>query len=139
MSDSLQSYGLQPAWLLCPRDSPGKNTQVSCQFLLQGIFLTRGLNPGLLHCRQILYQLSHQGSFFKKSKEANKKYRKFFRRKEKLCILAALMATFFLLFRCEDSPFSLHRTLQVLQQPLLKAMPVLTLLNVVVYHGFDSK
>ena len=31
-------------------------------FLLQGIFLTRGSNPGLLHCRQILYHLSHQGS-----------------------------------------------------------------------------
>ena len=30
--------------------------------LLQGIFLTQGLNPGLLHCRQILYRLSHQGS-----------------------------------------------------------------------------
>ena len=33
----------------------------SCS-LLQGIFLTKGLNPGLPHCRQILYQLSHQGS-----------------------------------------------------------------------------
>ena len=31
-------------------------------FLLQGIFLTQGLNPGLLHCWQILYQLSYQGS-----------------------------------------------------------------------------
>ena len=31
-------------------------------FLLQGIFLTQGLNPGLLHCRQMLYHLSHQGS-----------------------------------------------------------------------------
>ena len=30
--------------------------------LLQGIFPTKGLNPGLLHCRQILYHLSHQGS-----------------------------------------------------------------------------
>ena len=41
---------------------PGKNTGVSCHFLLQGIFLTQGLNPGLLNCRQILHQLSHQGS-----------------------------------------------------------------------------
>ena len=41
---------------------PGKNTGVGCHFLLQGIFLTQGLNPGLLHCRQILYHLSHQGS-----------------------------------------------------------------------------
>ena len=43
-------------------DSPGKNTGVGCHFFLQGIFLTQGLNPGLLHCRQILYCLSHQGS-----------------------------------------------------------------------------
>ena len=34
----------------------------SCHSLLQGIFLTQGSNPGLLHCRQILYPLSHQGS-----------------------------------------------------------------------------
>ena len=37
-----------------------KNTGVGCHFLLQEIFLTQGLNLGLLHCRQILYQLSHQ-------------------------------------------------------------------------------
>ena len=42
--------------------SPGKNTGVGCHALLQGIFPTQGLNPGLLHCRQILYHLSHQGS-----------------------------------------------------------------------------
>ena len=46
----------------CPWDSPGKNTGVGCHFLLQGSFPTQGLNPGPLHCRQILYQLSHQGS-----------------------------------------------------------------------------
>jgi len=40
--------------------SPGKNTGVGCHVLLQGIFATQGLNPGLLHCRQILYYLSHQ-------------------------------------------------------------------------------
>ena len=45
-----------------PWDFPGKNTGVSSRFLLQGIFLTQGLNPGLLHCWQILHQLSHQGS-----------------------------------------------------------------------------
>ena len=39
-----------------------KNTGVGCHFLLQGIFLTQELNPGLLHGRQILYHLSHQGS-----------------------------------------------------------------------------
>ena len=44
MSDSLQPYGLQPARLLCPWDSPGKNTGVGCHFLLQGIFLTQEQN-----------------------------------------------------------------------------------------------
>ena len=44
------------------RDSPSKNTGVGCQALLQGIFPTQGLNPGLSHCRQILHCLSHQGS-----------------------------------------------------------------------------
>ena len=51
-----------PARLLCLWDFPGKNTGVGCHFLLQGIFLTQGLNPGLLHCRQMLYPPSHQGS-----------------------------------------------------------------------------
>ena len=40
----------------------GKNTWVGCLSLLQRIFLIQGSNPGLLHCRQILYHLSHQGS-----------------------------------------------------------------------------
>ena len=43
-------------------DSPGKNTGVGGHVLLQGIFPTQGLSPGLLHCRQILYCLNHQGS-----------------------------------------------------------------------------
>ena len=43
--------------LLCPWDSPGKNTGVGCHFLLQGIVLTQESNSGLLHCRRILYQL----------------------------------------------------------------------------------
>ena len=42
-------------------DSPGKNTRVGCHVLLQGIFSTQGSNPGLPHCRQTLYPLSHQG------------------------------------------------------------------------------
>ena len=42
-------------------DSPGKNTRVGCHALLQGIFPTQGSNPGLLHCRLILHQLSFQG------------------------------------------------------------------------------
>ena len=49
---------------LCPWDSPGKNTGVGCHFLLQGIFPTQESNPGLLHCRQILYQLSYEKSPF---------------------------------------------------------------------------
>ena len=48
--------------LLRPWDSPGKSTGVGCHFLLQGIFPTQGLNPGLLHYRQILYYLGHQES-----------------------------------------------------------------------------
>ena len=47
---------------LCSWDSPGKNTEVGSHFLLQGIFPTEGSNPGLPHCRQILYCLSHRGS-----------------------------------------------------------------------------
>ena len=50
------------ACLLCPWDSPGKNTGVGWHFLLQGLFLTQGWSPGLLHCRQIVYGLSHQRS-----------------------------------------------------------------------------
>ena len=42
-------------------DSPDKNTGVGCHGLLQGIFPTHGSNPGLLHCRQILYHLSNKG------------------------------------------------------------------------------
>ena len=43
-------------------DSPGQNTGVGCHALLQGIFLTQGSNSHLPHCRQILYNLSHQRS-----------------------------------------------------------------------------
>ena len=45
----------------------GKNTGVGCHFLLQGIFLIQGSNPALLHCRQILYCLSHQRRLFNDS------------------------------------------------------------------------
>ena len=62
MFDSLQPHGLQPTRILCPWDFPGKDTGVGCHFLLHGVFPTQGLNPGLLHCRQILYHLSYQGS-----------------------------------------------------------------------------
>ena len=43
----LQPYGLKPARLLCPWASPGNNTGMGCHALLQGIFPTQGLNPGL--------------------------------------------------------------------------------------------
>ena len=57
MSDSLQPHGLYHPW-----NSPSQNTGVGSLSLLQEIFKTQGLNRGLLHCRQILYQLSYQGS-----------------------------------------------------------------------------
>ena len=49
-----------PGSSLCAWNSPGKKTGVGSHSLLQGIFLTQGLNPGLLDCRQILYHMSHQ-------------------------------------------------------------------------------
>jgi len=52
--NSLQLHELQPARVLCPWNSPGKNIGVSRHSLLQGIFPTQGLNPGLLNYRQIL-------------------------------------------------------------------------------------
>ena len=61
VSDSLQPHEL-PTRLLHPWDFPGKNTRVGCHFLLQEIFLTQGLSPGLSHCRHTLYHLSHQAS-----------------------------------------------------------------------------
>ena len=60
-SSSLQPHGLWPTRLLHPWDFLGKSTGVGCHFLLQGIFLTQEWNLGLLHCRQMLYHLSHQG------------------------------------------------------------------------------
>ena len=55
-SDSLRPHGLYP-W-----NSPGQNTGVGSLYLLQGIFPNQGLNPGLMHYRPILYQLSQKGS-----------------------------------------------------------------------------
>ena len=51
-----------PPGLYSPWNSPGQNAGVGSLSLLQGIFPTQGSNPGLPHCRQILYQLSHKGS-----------------------------------------------------------------------------
>ena len=61
LSLTLQFHGLKPTRLHCPWISPGKNTGVGSLFTFQGIFPTHGSNPGLLHWRQILYYLSHQG------------------------------------------------------------------------------
>ena len=46
----------------CPWDFPGQYTGVGCHCLLQGIFQTQGSNLDFLHCRQIVYRLSYQGS-----------------------------------------------------------------------------
>ena len=62
MSDSLWPQDCSPLGSSVHGDSPGKNTRVGCYFLLQGLFPTQGLNPGLPHHRWILYYLSHQGS-----------------------------------------------------------------------------
>ena len=58
VSNSLRSHGLYSPW-----NSLGQNTGVGSLSLLQGIFPKQGSNPGLLHCRQILYHLSHQRYF----------------------------------------------------------------------------
>ena len=55
--DSLRLHGLYRPW-----NSPDQNSGVGSLSLLQGIFPTQGLNPGLPHCRWILYQLSHKRS-----------------------------------------------------------------------------
>ena len=57
VSDILRPHGLFSPW-----DSPGQNPGVGSLSLLQGLFPTQGSNPGLLHCRRILYQLSHRRS-----------------------------------------------------------------------------
>ena len=61
-SDSSRPHGLQPDRLLRPRDSPGKNTGVGCHFLLQGVFLTQGLNWCPLHWQAGSLPLSQRGS-----------------------------------------------------------------------------
>ena len=65
MSDSLQPHRLYSQW-----NSPGQNTGVGSRSLLQGIFPTQALNPSLPHCRQIVYQMSPQGSLKPKEIDA---------------------------------------------------------------------
>ena len=61
-SRSVMSNSLWPHGLYSPWNSLGQNTGAGSHSLLQGIFPTQGSNPGLPHCRWILYQLSHQES-----------------------------------------------------------------------------
>ena len=61
VSNSSWPHGLQPARVLCPWNSPGQNTGVGSQSLLQGIFPTQGSNPGILHCRWILFTIKATG------------------------------------------------------------------------------
>ena len=57
VSDSLCPHGLYSPW-----NSPGQSTGAGSLSLLQGIFPAQGWNPGLPHCKWILYQLRHKGS-----------------------------------------------------------------------------
>ena len=65
VSDSVRPQRQQPTRLLRPWDSPGQNTGVGSLSFLQEIFPTQESNQGLLHCRQILYQLSYQSGCLK--------------------------------------------------------------------------
>ena len=60
VSNSWRPHGLQPIRLLCPWNSPGKNTGVDCYSLFQRNFSTQGSNLGLLHHRQVLFHLSYR-------------------------------------------------------------------------------
>ena len=68
---TLRHHGLYSPW-----NSPGQNTGVGSLSLLQGIFPTQGSNPGLPHCRWILYQLSHKGSPHQKYAVSNGRHKK---------------------------------------------------------------
>ena len=61
VAQSCLTHGLEPPTRLV--NSPGQNTGVGCQSLLQGIFPTHGSNRGFPRCRRIPHPLSHQGSF----------------------------------------------------------------------------
>ena len=78
MSSSLRLHGLYSLW-----NSPGQNTGVGSLSLLQGIFPTQGLNPGLLHCRQILCQLRQTQIVVLKSRDITLP--------TKVCIVKALV------------------------------------------------
>ena len=98
-SHSVVSNFLWPHGLYRPWNSPSQNTEVGSQSLLQGIFPTHGSNPGIPHCRQILYQLNHQGRKLLSSTDIKDKYNnqyniaiKFYRKqpkesKKKKCLM----------------------------------------------------
>ena len=77
-SCSVVSDSLRPHGLYNPYNSLGQKTGVGSLSFLQGIFPTQGSNPGFLHCKQMLYPLSHQGS-------PNKTYAKSFQSCPTLC------------------------------------------------------
>ena len=98
MSDFLQPHGLQPARRLCPWNSPGKNTGVGFHSLLQGMFLTQGLNLGLLHCRQLLYHLSHNQITKEEIKKERTKKSQISRKKN---FLMAKVSPFLPIIKCK--------------------------------------
>ena len=74
---TLQPHELQPARLLCPWNSPCQNTGAGCHFLLQGIFATQGLNPCLLHCRQIFFTIESSHKYLLIHKYQKTQWRNF--------------------------------------------------------------
>ena len=91
VSNSLWPYGIYSPW-----NSPGQNTGVGGLSLLQGIFPTQESNPGLPHCRWILYQLSHKWLLkvpksFTKSKGCNMQW------KDSICLHVITCQVFYLM------------------------------------------
>ena len=104
-------------------DSPGSNTGVGCYALFQGIFPTQGSNPGLLHCRQILYQLIHQGSLEKHEQGIKNHRLKRLRFQFWFCTqswVGQLTFLCFSLFISRDNKANLRRFLQGLNWPSIK-------------------
>ena len=111
-SDSLQPHGLYSPW-----NSRGQNTGMRSLSLLQGIFPTQKLNPGLPHCRQILYQMSHNGNG----------------------TLPLLLKIRILTYDLENlSLLSLLKTIVVIQMKLKINTPV-TYHLLVIYHNKNSR
>ena len=71
----VQPHGLQPTSLFCPQDFPGKKTGVGCHFPLEGIFMTQGSNPCLLHWQADSLPMSQLGSNYFPIKNKFKKFK----------------------------------------------------------------